>query len=133
MYDIQNTGPTPSDLGVRDEFKGVYISIPALLEAVVASGYPIEGRRFRDCVLMGPAILAMDDKTRLVNCQFGAVEGEERNLFVRPAGNAVVGAVSIAGCHFEGCLFTGLGFLGDDGFIETFLATFGAGAARKAD
>lgn len=132
MYDLERTGPTPADLGERAEFKGVAVSIPALIEAAAASGKPIEGRRFIDCVLLGPAILAVSDDTRFINCQFGAVEGDKRNLFVRPAGSRVIGAVSIAGCHFEGCLLNGLGLLGDDGFIEAFLATLGADAPGKA-
>ena len=123
MYDVNNTGPTPADLGDRTEFKGVVVSIPALLEAAAVTGKPIEGRSFIDCVLLGPAILAMTEETRFIGCQFGAVEGDERNLFVRPAGGRVIGAVSIAGCHFEGCLLNGLGLVGDDGFIEAFIAT----------
>ncbi len=132
MYDVNNTLPTPADLGERTEFKGCVVSIPALLEAASVSGKPIEGRCFIDCVLLGPAILAMDEETKFISCQFGAVEGDERNLFVRPAGSRVIGAVSIAGCHFEGCLLNGLGLLGDDGFIEAFLSTMGSGATGKA-
>ena len=123
MYDINNTRPMPTDLGERTEFKGVVVSIPALVEAASISGVPIEGRTFIDCVLIGPAILAMTEETKFINCQFGAVEGDERNLFVRPAGSRVIGAVSIGGCHIEGCLLNGLGLLGDDGFIEAFFAT----------
>jgi hypothetical protein len=74
-------------------------------------------------VLLGPAILAMTEDTGFIDCHFAAVEGDERNLFVRPAGGRVIGAVSIAGCHFEGCLLNGLGLVGDDGFIEAFIAT----------
>ena len=123
MYDVSNTGPTPGDLGDRTEFRGVVVSIPALLEAASLSGKPIEGRRFIDCVLLGPAILAMTEETGFIDCHFAAVEGDERNLFVRPAGGRVIGAVSIASCHFEGCLLNGLGLVGDDGFIEAFIAT----------
>lgn len=131
MYDIDKTGPVPADLGVRDEFKGVVVSIPALVEAASISGKPIEGRTFIDCVLLGPAILAMTEETKFINCQFGAVEGDERNLFVKPAGSRVIGAVSIHGCHIEGCLLNGLGLLGDDGFIEAFLATMAPNADWK--
>jgi hypothetical protein len=123
MYDIDNTRPMPTDLGERTEFKGVVVSIPALLEAASISGNPIEGRRFIDCVLLGPAILAMTETTAFLNCQFAAVEGDERNLFVKPVGGRVIGAVSVAGCHFEGCLLNGLGLVGDDSFVEAFLAT----------
>lgn len=121
MYDIDKTAPMPADLAERTEFKGVAVSIPALVEASAISGKPIEGRRFIDCVLLGPAILAMTEETKFIGCQFGGVEGDERNLFVRPAGSRVIGAVSIAGCHFEGCLLNGLGLVGDDGFIDAFL------------
>lgn len=123
MYDVNNTGPTPADLGDRTEFKGVVVSIPALLEAAGVTGKPIEGRSFVDCVLLGPAILAMSEETRFIDCQFGAVEGDVRNLFVRPAGGRVIGAISIAGCNFEGCLLNGLGLVGDDEFIAAFIAT----------
>jgi hypothetical protein len=131
MYDVDNTGPMPTDLAERTEFRDVVVSIPALVEAASISGNPIEGRRFIDCVLLGPAILAMSEQTRLINCQFGAVEGDERNLFVKPAGERVIGAVSIHGCHIEGCLLNGLGLLGDDGFIDAFLATLTPDANRK--
>lgn len=131
MYDVDKTGPMPTDLGVRDEFRGVVVSIPALVEAASITGKPIEGRRFIDCVLLGPAILAMSEQTRFLNCQFGAVEGDERNLFVKPAGGRVIGAVSVHGCHFEGCLMNGLGLVGDDSFVEAFVASLKAEADRR--
>lgn len=121
MYDMDTVKPTPEDLGTRKAFHGVVVFIPALIEAATAGNTPIEGRRFTDCVIMGPAILSPGAGTLFNGCNFGDVGGDPRNLLVRPAGSMIIGALSVAGCVFEGCLLNGVGLVGDDGFIERFL------------
>lgn len=123
MYNLQTTAPAPANLGELTEFKGVVISLPALIEAASAKGVPIEGRTFLDCVIVGPAILTPGTDTRFKDCNFGDVDGNPRNLFVAPAGDQVIGALSVWGCVFDGCLFNGVGLAGDQGFISAFLDT----------
>ncbi|WP_396595120.1 hypothetical protein [Brevundimonas sp. R86498] len=125
MFDPETTGPTPADLGVRATFERVIVSIPALIEAASESGVAIEGRRFVDCVIIGPAVLVPTPQTGFANCNFGDAAGEPRNLFLTPAGSKVIGGLSVAGCVFDGCQFSGIGLVGDESVIAAFLGTIG--------
>lgn len=130
MYDLNTTGPAPAELGSHQAFKGVFISIPALIEAATRTGMAIEGRRFTDCVILGPAVLAATPETRFDGCNFGDVADDARNLFLTAAGTRVIGSLSVAGCVFEGCLFNGVGLVGDESFITAFMATMTVEDAR---
>ncbi len=121
MYNVDTVQPTPRDLGSRKAFNGVVVSLPALIEAATAANVVIEGRSFTDCVIIGPAILSPGAGTLFNGCNFGDVEGNPRNLLVKPAGDRIIGALSVAGCVFEGCLLNGVGLVGDEGFITAFL------------
>lgn len=121
MYDLDTVKPAPNDLGTRKIFNGFVVSIPALIEAATAAKTAIEGRKFTDCVIIGPAILSPSTTTLLKDCNFGDVAGDPRNLLVRPEGSRIIGALSVAGCVFDGCLMNGIGLVGDQGFITGFL------------
>ncbi|MBX9615831.1 MAG: hypothetical protein K2X25_09580 [Caulobacteraceae bacterium] len=123
MSDTEKAVASPEDLGVRTTIEDVLVSIPALIEAATLSGVAIEGRRFIDCILVGPSVLIPTAETRFGNCNFGDVEGDVRNLFLTAAGTRVIGALSVAGCVFERCLFHGVGLVGDEAVIAAFVAT----------
>ena len=124
MYDLNTVGPAPAaaELGSHKAFKGVYISIPALIEAATRSGMAIEVRQFTDCVIIGPAVFAASPETRFDGCNFGDVGNSARNMFMIGAGTKAIGALSVAGCVFQGCLFNGIGLIGDEGYVADFVA-----------
>lgn len=121
MFDVNNTGPVPVDLATRTEFSKVEVPIHLLVDTVLQNGGAgIEGHRFVDCVVRGPAILIPGPSTRFLHCNFGDVAGDVRNLFLRAAGPKIIGAVPVDRCVFEGCLFLGVGLAGDDVFVDQF-------------
>jgi hypothetical protein len=123
MSDTEMAAASSADLGTATAFQRVLVSVPALIEAASAAGVAIEGRRFADCILVGPAVVIPNAETRFQQCNFGDVEGDVRNLFLRPAGTRVIGALSVAGCVFERCVFHGIGMVGDESVIAAFVAT----------
>ncbi|OYW38830.1 MAG: hypothetical protein B7Z42_07285 [Brevundimonas sp. 12-68-7] len=52
----------------------------------------------------------------------GDTSGDVRNLFLRAAGPMMAGCIALPGCSFEGCLFMGVGFAGNDAFVDGFTA-----------
>jgi hypothetical protein len=122
MFDLQNTGPVPEDLGTRRVFEKVQVPLGRLIDALGASGQPLTGRRFVDCVVHGPCVVIPGEHTRLENCNLGEASGDVRNLFLRAAGPMIVGGIPLNDCVFEGCIFIGVGFAGDDAFVDAFVA-----------
>ena len=123
MFDINATGPVPTDLATRTEFSKVLVPLHQLLDAVVENGgQSIEGYRFTDCVIRGPAVIIPGAQTQFVNSNLGDVAGNVRNLFLRAAGPMIMGAIGVNRCVFDGCLFVGIGFAGDDAFVDNFSA-----------
>ncbi len=93
-----------------------------LVEAADESGRPIAGRRFVNCLILGPCVLGPGEATRFDHCSLGDAQGDVRNLFLCGAGPLMCGVVSIDGCVFEGCAFAGVGFAGTEAFVDAFVA-----------
>jgi len=123
MYDLNATGPTPADLAVRMEFEKVVVPLYELVTGAEKAGLRIDGRRFVDCVIHGPCVIIPNADTRFENCNLGDVAGDVRNLFLRPAGPMIIGGLQVNNCVFDGCIFLGVGFTGDDRFVEQFIAS----------
>lgn len=123
MYDLKTVRPTPQDLGTRTGFVGVNVPIARLLERVIAERQQgrLEGMTFTDCVIVGPGVVVPDQATTLANCNLGNVKGDIRNLFLRSTGPMITGCISLIGCRFEGCLFSGVGFAGNEHYVEAMI------------
>jgi len=123
MYDMKTLRPTPTDLGTRREFVGVNVPISRLLERVIAERQQgrLEGMTFTDCVIVGPGVVVPDQTTILANCNLGNVKGDVRNLLLRSTGPMITGCISLVGCRFDGCLFTGVGFAGNEHYVEAMV------------
>lgn len=123
MFDLEKTGPVPDNLGTRTEFEKVRIPLVHLVEAIEAAGQSLAGRRFVDCVIHGPGVVIAQTATRFEHCNLGDVAGDVRNLFLRAAGPKIIGAIPLGDSVFEGCIFVGVGFAGDDAFVDSFVAS----------
>ncbi len=122
--------PTPSDLVTPTAFEDVLIPMSALVEARRVTDRPrIEGMTFRNCLIQGPAVLVPTATTKFDNCNLGEVAGDRRNLFLKAMGPMIIGGVSVAGCHFESCVFVGIGFAGNDAMVDQFISHLAAGGA----
>lgn len=121
MFDLETTGPVPTDLGTRLVFEKARIPLVQLVEALEAAGQTLTGRRFVDCVVHGPCVVVPANETKFDNCNLGNVEGDVRNLFLRAAGPMIIGAIPLNDSHFDGCIFMGVGFAGHDDFVDAFI------------
>jgi len=132
MYDLNKTAPTPDDLATRTEFTGVLVPITRLMESLLEKGgqRSLAGYRFVDCVIRGPGVLIPGGTTTFNQCNMGETSGDVRNLFLRAAGPKIVGGISVEGATFEGCIFVGVGFAGDDAFVDNFSTMLTSGAAQ---
>ena len=132
MYDVNNTAPTPDDLATRTEFKGVLVPITRLMESLMEKrGQPsLAGYQFVDCIIRGPGVIIPAAATKFSHCNMGETAGDVRNLFLRAAGPKIVGAISVDGATFEGCLFVGVGFAGDDAFVDSFSTMLASGTTQ---
>lgn len=122
MYDLKTMGPTPDNLATRVVFEKVKVPMARLAEAAGASGLKVSDRQFRDCLILGPCVIAPAPDTRFEQCNMGDTGGDVNNLFLRASGPGMVGVIPVPGCTFEGCLFLGVGFAGGDAFVEGFAA-----------
>lgn len=76
----------------------------------------ISGKTFTDCVIEGPAVLAVMNGTVFDGCNMGAA-ANPRNLLLKPLGDKIAGAIGMAGCRFVRCRFAQVAFTGDDALL----------------
>ncbi len=76
----------------------------------------IAGKTFTDCVIEGPAVLAVMNGTVFDGCNMGAA-ANPRNLLLKPLGDKIVGAIGMANCRFVRCRFAQVAFTGDDALL----------------
>lgn len=82
----------------------------------------VQGRTFRGCRLLGPAILLLSAGNRFDDCNFGDPDGDMRNLILRPSGPRALGTIPMRDCLFEGCEFHNIGFTGPNEVLDQLLA-----------
>lgn len=71
----------------------------------------LDGYEFRDCLLLGPAIVVPMGETSISNSMFN---GEIDALFwlVETGRELIVGAIGLHNCVIDGCSFQRVGFAG---------------------
>lgn len=82
----------------------------------------IMGRTFRGCRLQGPAIMLVSSGVEFGDCNFGAPDGDMRNLVLRPTGDRALGTVPFRNTVFDGCEFFNVGFTGPAEILDQLLA-----------
>ena len=118
-------------LVARETFDKEAVWLPSLAVHHLNAGQTfIEGKIFTDCVIEGPAIMAVMNRTQFDSCNMGAVTNP-RSLLYRPLGEKLAGVVGVSNCLFVRCRFVQVGFTGSDALLnelETMLVS-----ARSAD
>ncbi|SDW32378.1 hypothetical protein SAMN04487912_102324 [Arthrobacter sp. cf158] len=81
----------------------------------------IRDHQFEDCLIIGPAVLALTGESSLIDCTF---DGEMDALLweipsTRPY---VTGAIQVDGSTFTRCRFQLIGFAGPQAFVDKFRA-----------
>ncbi|GLS00804.1 hypothetical protein GCM10007859_08130 [Brevundimonas denitrificans] len=86
----------------------------------------ITGKTFTDCVIEGPAVMAVMNGTTFDGCNMGAA-ANPRNLLLKPLGDKIVGAIGMADCRFVRCRFAQVAFTGDDALLAELESGISAG------
>jgi hypothetical protein len=83
----------------------------------------LSGRTFIGCQIEGPAVVTILPGTKFDGTNFGATDGDIRNLILRPAGpTKVIGTIPIQDCTFINCVFHGVGFTGPEAILQQILS-----------
>lgn len=77
----------------------------------------IEGKTFTDCVIEGPAVMAVMTGTTFTDCAMGS-SNDVRTLLLRPVGEKMAGVIGMSNCSFVRCRFAQVGFTGSEELIE---------------
>ncbi len=88
----------------------------------------IDGKTFTDCVIEGPAVLAVMNGTTFEACAMG-VATDIKTLLFKPLGAKMAGVVGMSNCKFVRCQFVQVGFTGAD----SLLAELEGGIAKQSE
>lgn len=111
------TDTTAAPAESRKSFEGENIWLPLIgARSFKAGALVLDGYAFRNCTIEGPAVLAVVDNVQFKACDFGDTVAVE-DLFLRPMGARVTGAVGFANTVFENCRFVLTGFTGGADFL----------------
>jgi hypothetical protein len=78
----------------------------------------IDGKTFTDCLIEGPAVMAVMNGTTFDNCAMGTT-ADIRTLLYRPVSQTMMGGViGMSNCRFVRCRFFQVGFTGTDELID---------------
>lgn len=122
------TEPTPTmspeeaagrALVARTSFDKESVWLPSLaVQHWNAGQMAIDGKTFTDCVIEGPAVMAVMSGTTFDNCAMGTTT-DIRNLLYRPLSTTkLAGVIGVANCRFLRCRFVQVGFTGSDDLLE---------------
>ncbi|KQY88099.1 MULTISPECIES: hypothetical protein [unclassified Brevundimonas] len=106
-------------LVARTSFEKEAVWLPSLaVQHWNAGQMAIDGKTFTDCVIEGPAVVAVMNGTTFDNCAMGTTS-DVRNLLYRPLSTTkLAGVVGMSNCRFVRCRFAQVGFTGSDDLLE---------------
>lgn len=116
-------------LVARTSFEKEAVWLPSLaVNHWNAGQMSIDGKTFTDCVIEGPAVLAVMNGTTFEACAMG-VATDIRTLLFKPMGAKMAGVVGMSNCKFVRCQFVQVGFTGTD----DLLAELEGGIAKQSE
>ncbi|SFS31229.1 hypothetical protein [Brevundimonas viscosa] len=106
-------------LVARTSFEKEAVWLPSLAVQHWNAGQPvIDGKTFTDCLIEGPAVMAVMNGTTFDSCAMGATS-DMRNLLYRPVSREkLAGVIGMSNCRFVRCRFAQVGFTGSDELLE---------------
>ena len=100
------------ELVARTTFEQEAVWLPSLAVHHVNAGQPvIDGKTFTECLIEGPAVMAVMDGTTFDTCNMGVAENP-KTLLLDPRGDMIAGVVGMANCRFVRCRFVQVAFTG---------------------
>jgi hypothetical protein len=102
----------------RTSFQKEAIWLPQLaVQHWNAGQMAIDGKTFTDCLIEGPAVMAVMNGTHFDSCAMGTTT-DVRNLLYRPLSTTkLAGVVGVSNCRFVRCRFVQVGFTGQEGLL----------------
>ncbi|AYG94533.1 hypothetical protein D8I30_04555 [Brevundimonas naejangsanensis] len=98
------------ELVARTAFQKEAVWLPSLAVHHMNAGQTfIDGKTFTECLIEGPAVMAVMDGTTFDGCNMGMAE-DPRTLLLDPRGEKIAGVIGMANCRFERCRFVQVGF-----------------------
>lgn len=114
------------ELAARTTFEKEAVWLPLLSVHSLNAGQPIiRGKTFTECVIEGPALMALVDGVTFESCNMG-VAADPKSLFYRGQGPVLVGTIAFADTKFVHCRFVQVGFTGHIDNIEAMAASLGS-------
>lgn len=119
MTDVTGNAPSQDEqagraLVARTTFEKEAVWLPMLaVHHWNAGEMTISGKTFTDCVIEGPAVIAIMTGTTFDSCAMGNAK-DPRTLLLRPVGDTISGVVGMANCRFVRCRFVQIGYTGGD-------------------
>lgn len=102
------------ELVARTSFEKEALWLPLLAVHHWNAGHmAIEDKTFTDCVIEGPAVVAVMDGTVFESCAMGTTS-DVRTLLYRPVGDKMAGVIGLSRCRFVRCRFVQVGFTGSE-------------------
>lgn len=104
-------------LVARTTFEKEAVWLPSLaIQHWNAGQTVIDGKTFTDCVIEGPAVMAVMKGTTFESCAMG-VATDVKTLLYRPMGSKLAGVVGMSNCRFIRCRFVQVGFTGTEDLL----------------
>ncbi|MGH7026265.1 hypothetical protein [Brevundimonas sp.] len=106
------------ELVARTTFEKEAVWLPSLAVHHMNAGQTvIDGKTFTECLIEGPAVMAVMNGTSFDSCNMGLAENP-RTLLLQPLGDKIAGAVGMANCRFVRCRFVQVGFTGAEDVLQ---------------
>ena len=96
----------------RTAFEKEAVWLPSLAAHHMNGGQTfIDGKTFTECLIEGPAVMAIMNGTTFDGCNMGVAKNP-RTLLLDPRGDMIAGAIGMSNCRFVRCRFVQVGFTG---------------------
>ncbi|WP_332659800.1 hypothetical protein [Brevundimonas sp.] len=106
------------EIAARTSFEKEVVWLPLLAVHAMNAGEPaVRGKTFTDCVIQGPALVAVLDGVTFDACNMGAAT-DPRSMLFAPQGPRLVGVIGLQDCRFVRCRFVQIAYTGSPDFLE---------------